>query len=47
MQSILDRDYPTVQALVLIFGLTVVVVNLVADVLYALIDPRVRVGARS
>ena len=47
VQSILDRDYPTVQALVLIFGLTVVVVNLIADVLYALIDPRVRVGARS
>jgi peptide/nickel transport system permease protein len=46
VQSILDRDYPTVQALVLIFGLTVVVVNLLADVLYALLDPRVRVGAR-
>ena len=47
VQSILDRDYPTVQALVLIFGLTVVVVNLIADVMYAAIDPRVRVGKRS
>ena len=47
VQSILDRDYPTVQALVLIFGLTVVIVNLVADVLYAAIDPRVRVGKSS
>ena len=42
VQSILDRDYPTVQALVFIFGITIVLVNLVADLLYAAIDPRIR-----
>jgi peptide/nickel transport system permease protein len=36
------RDYPIVQALTLIFGVMVILVNLLSDVAYALIDPRVR-----
>lgn len=36
------RDFPVVQGCVLLFGTTVVVVNLAVDVLYALLDPRVR-----
>jgi peptide/nickel transport system permease protein len=38
------RDFPLVEALTLIFGLVVVLINLGTDVVYAIIDPRVRVA---
>jgi ABC-type dipeptide/oligopeptide/nickel transport system permease component len=37
-----NRDFPLVQALTLIFGVIVIGVNLLADLAYAMIDPRVR-----
>jgi peptide/nickel transport system permease protein len=40
--AVQQRDFPLVQALTLIFGFIVIVVNLLADVAYAVIDPRVR-----
>ena len=42
VSSIVNRDYPTVQALTLVFGVSVVVINLLTDLLYAWLDPRVR-----
>ena len=36
----LNRDFPVVQGVVLVMALIVVTVNLVADVLYGVIDPR-------
>jgi peptide/nickel transport system permease protein len=36
------RDYPQVQAFVLLFALGFVLVNLVVDILYALLDPRIK-----
>lgn len=41
IQSVFTRDYPTIQALTLWFGVIVLVVNLVADLSYAIIDPRI------
>jgi peptide/nickel transport system permease protein len=38
--SILQRDYPLVQGIVLVYGVMVLLVNLVVDVLLALLDPR-------
>jgi peptide/nickel transport system permease protein len=38
--SILQRDYPLVQGIVLVYGVLVLLVNLVVDVLLALLDPR-------
>ncbi len=38
------RDYPLVEGCVLTFALTYVVVNMATDVVYAFIDPRVRLG---
>ncbi|KHL17226.1 peptide/nickel transport system permease protein [Mumia flava] len=38
--SILDRDYPMVQGIVLVYGALVLVVNLVVDVVLAVLDPR-------
>jgi peptide/nickel transport system permease protein len=40
--SILRRDYPVVQALILLFSTVYVVVNLAVDVAYVLVDPRIR-----
>jgi peptide/nickel transport system permease protein len=42
VNSILSRDYPLIQALTLVFGVAVVAINLLTDVLYARLDPRVR-----
>jgi peptide/nickel transport system permease protein len=42
VQGILARDYPLVQGTMLLFGFAFVVVNLLIDVLYTLVDPRVR-----
>ena len=42
VDAILARDYPMVQALTLIFGVAVVMINLLTDLLYAQLDPRVR-----
>jgi peptide/nickel transport system permease protein len=41
-EGIAFRDFPVVQATVLIGGAMIVVVNLIVDVLYAVIDPRIR-----
>jgi peptide/nickel transport system permease protein len=42
VQAILARDYPLVQGTMLILGFAFVIINLLADVLYGLADPRVR-----
>lgn len=40
--SIFARDYPVVQGLTVVFAVLVVVISLLTDIAYALIDPRVR-----
>lgn len=40
--SIFSRDYPVVQGAVLLFAVTFIVINLLVDVLYAVLDPRIR-----
>ena len=42
VESIDKRDYPVTQACVLVIALTYVLVNLVTDLLYSRIDPRIR-----
>ena len=42
IQSIFNRDFPVVQGVTLVFGVMVVLVNLLTDVTYASLDPRVR-----
>lgn len=41
-QAVLDRDYPTLVALNFITAVLVLLGNLFADILYAVVDPRVR-----
>lgn len=40
------RDYPVVQGGLLIFSTSVLVVNLIVDVLYAYVDPRIKYGKK-
>jgi peptide/nickel transport system permease protein len=44
LNAILDRDYPVVQGVVLVVACGYIVVNFLIDVLYGVIDPRVRVS---
>ena len=41
VDSILARDYPMIQGTILIFGLLYIMVNLVVDLIYAYVDPRI------
>jgi peptide/nickel transport system permease protein len=45
VEAILWRDYPIVQNLVMIIAIVVIASNLVVDLLYGVLDPRVRLGA--
>jgi ABC-type dipeptide/oligopeptide/nickel transport system permease component len=42
VQSVTNRDYPLILALTLVFSMMLVVANLVVDLLYGFVDPRVR-----
>jgi glutathione transport system permease protein len=42
VQSIAGRDFPVVQASVLLLALTFVLINLLTDVLYRVLDPRIK-----
>lgn len=46
VESIQRRDYPVVQGSVLLISLCYVLINLATDLLYARIDPRIRLGQR-
>jgi peptide/nickel transport system permease protein len=44
IQSIFNRDFTVVQAVTLVFAVMVVAINLIVDLTYARLDPRVRLG---
>jgi ABC-type dipeptide/oligopeptide/nickel transport system permease component len=44
VESIFARDYPVVQATVLLLASIFVLINILVDVLYSFLDPRVREG---
>ena len=44
LESILGADIPTVQMLIFVFAIVFVVMNLIADILNAALDPRIRIG---
>ncbi|WP_116101701.1 ABC transporter permease [Amycolatopsis thermalba] len=47
LDSVFSRDYPVIQAVVLVITFAYIVINLLVDVLYTVIDPRVRVSGRA
>lgn len=44
IQSISFRDYPVVQGCILLIAVTYVTVNVLTDLAYGLLDPRIRIG---
>ena len=44
LDAVLERNYPVVQATVILGGVMIIVVNLLVDILYAYIDPRISYG---
>ncbi|MFJ9366910.1 ABC transporter permease [Nocardia sp. NPDC101769] len=47
LDSVFARDYPVIQAVVMVIAASYIVINLLVDVLYTVIDPRVRVSGRA
>jgi peptide/nickel transport system permease protein len=46
LESILKRDYPVVLAALIMVATAFVLINLLVDILYGYLDPRVRTGAQ-
>ena len=46
VDAIFDRDYPMIQGFVLFMGTVFLLVNLLVDLGYGLIDPRIRLASR-
>jgi peptide/nickel transport system permease protein len=44
VQAIADRDYPVIQATILMITLIVLLISLIVDLLYAYVDPRIKYG---
>jgi len=42
VDAILKRDYPIIQGLILFFSFVYIVLNLIIDIAYTLLDPRIR-----
>jgi peptide/nickel transport system permease protein len=42
VDAVLARDYPTIQAVILLFSLAYVLINLAVDLAYTFLDPRIR-----
>ncbi len=47
LDAVFTRDYPVIQAVVLVITFAYIVINLIVDMLYTVIDPRVRVSGRA
>jgi ABC-type dipeptide/oligopeptide/nickel transport system permease component len=43
VNAVFQRNYPVIQATTIMIAISVVLGNLVADVLYSLVDPRIRI----
>lgn len=42
VEAVLARDYPTIQAVILLFSFFYVLINLAVDIVYTMLDPRIR-----
>ena len=42
LDAVLARDYPIIQGLILLFSFVYIVINLLIDLSYTLLDPRIR-----
>lgn len=44
VESMSGRDYPMIMAVILLYGVFLAIMNLVVDLLYSVVDPRIRLG---
>ncbi len=44
ISAIEKRDYPVVQGCVLVFSMSYILINLLTDIAYAIVDPRIKVS---
>lgn len=44
MSGVISRDYPVVQGVVLVIAIVTIIVNVIVDITYALLDPRIRLS---
>ncbi len=44
LENVANRDYPAVQGVILVFAVVLISSNLVVDIMYAWLDPRIRYG---
>lgn len=42
IEAVLARDFPVVQCVIILFSFTYVLINLAVDIIYSLLDPRIR-----
>ncbi|MYC29387.1 MAG: ABC transporter permease [Chloroflexi bacterium] len=42
VQSVVRRDFPVIQGVVIVFGSFFILINLLVDIMYAVIDPRIK-----
>jgi peptide/nickel transport system permease protein len=42
LDAVLRRDYPVIQGVILVFSFAYVIVNLIVDIIYTIVDPRIR-----
>ena len=42
IETVFQRDFPTIQAIIVVIALSIVVINLLVDLLYGWLDPRIR-----
>jgi peptide/nickel transport system permease protein len=47
VKSVQEKDFAVAQAITLIFTVAFIIINLVVDVLYGIVDPRIRLERRS
>lgn len=47
LDAVFTRDYPVIQAVVLLITVGYILINLAVDILYSVINPRIRVGGKS
>ena len=47
IEAVFQRDFPMLQGVVLVTAVAYVVINLIVDILYSVIDPRIRVAGRA
>ncbi len=46
VQAVLNRDYPLVMGVTLVYGVVLIASNLLVDLVYGWVDPRIQLGAR-